>query len=225
MSISGVNGASTSAVYTAAASTKSASAAVPEEVAPQTTADVDSYIPSATQNTGNTYKPNTAKLAELDAGEKAYIQGLQDVVSQLVRQVGQSQTANGGVPTVFDASKVESVFDVLVENPDGTYDWDPSLTTEDKEKLIAKAKEDVGEEGYYGVKQTSTRILDYAKAITGGDPAKIDDMRKMAQEAFDSVKEMYDGKLPELSQKTYDAVMKGFDEWAAASSKGATVVS
>ena len=82
-------------------------------------------------------------------------------------------------------------------------------------------KEDISEDGYYGVKKTSQRILDFAKAITGGDPSKIEKMREMAQQAFDSVRELMGGELPEISQQTYDAVMKGFDEWAAEAAKSA----
>ena len=170
------------------------------------------------------YSRDTVKLAQLNASEQAYIQNLQTLVSELLNQSGKSGAADGqgsfsASAGGIDPTKVNSLWDLLVDNGDGTFSFDPSLSVEDQERLIAKAKEDIGEDGYYGVKQTSQRILDFAKAVTGGDPSKIEKMREMAQQAFDSVKELAGGKLPDISQQTYDAVMKGFDEWAAGAAK------
>lgn len=82
-----------------------------------------------------------------------------------------------------------------------------------------KAQEDISEDGYYGVKQTSQRILDFAKAISGGDPSKAEDMRKAIQKGFGAAEKEWGGKMPEITQQTYDAVMKGIDEWAASAQK------
>lgn len=81
----------------------------------------------------------------------------------------------------------------------------------------AKAKNDIGEDGYYGVKQTAGRILDFAKAISGGDPAKVEEMRSAIQEGFKAAEKAWGGKMPDITQQTYDAVMKGLDEWAGKS--------
>ena len=77
----------------------------------------------------------------------------------------------------------------------------------------AQAQEDVSEDGYWGVKHTSERILDFAKALTGGDPSKIDEMKAAFEKGFKAAEKLWGGELPEISQKTYDAVMKGFEEW------------
>lgn len=77
----------------------------------------------------------------------------------------------------------------------------------------AQAQEDVSEDGYWGVKQTSERILDFAKALTGGDPSKIDEMKAAFEKGFKAAEKLWGGELPEISKKTYDAVMKGFEEW------------
>ena len=37
---------------------------------------------------------------------------------------------------------------------------------------IAQAKEDISEDGYWGVNQTSDRLLDFAVALSGGDEEK-----------------------------------------------------
>ncbi len=78
----------------------------------------------------------------------------------------------------------------------------------------AKAQESISEDGYWGVKATSKRILDFAKAISNNDPSKIDMLKDAFKKTYEEVKEYFGGELPEISQKTYDAVMTGFDEWA-----------
>ena len=77
----------------------------------------------------------------------------------------------------------------------------------------AKAEEAISDDGYWGVNKTSERILDFAKTISGGDTSKIGLLKDAFKEAFESAKEAFGGKLPDISQKTYDQVMKGFDEW------------
>lgn len=88
----------------------------------------------------------------------------------------------------------------------------------------ADAERMIGEDGYYGVKQTTGRIMDFAKALAG-DNASLDDIKDLrsgAQKGFDDVAKMFGGfdKLPEVTKKTYEAVMKAFDEWEASVNGG-----
>lgn len=53
-----------------------------------------------------------------------------------------------------------------------------------------------------------------ATALTGGDPSKIEEMRNAFKKAYEQAEKTWGGKLPEISQKTYDAVMEGFDKLA-----------
>ena len=76
----------------------------------------------------------------------------------------------------------------------------------------AQAQADIAEDGYWGVKQTSDRILDFAKALAGDDPDKLEKMRDAFQKGFAQAEKTWGGKLPDISQQTYGAVMKGFDE-------------
>ena len=78
----------------------------------------------------------------------------------------------------------------------------------------AQAQADIAEGGYWSVEETSKRILDFATAITGGDPSKLENMRDAFLKGYKQAEETWGGKLPEISQKTYDAVLKGFDEKA-----------
>ena len=83
----------------------------------------------------------------------------------------------------------------------------------------AQAQADIAADGYWGVTQTSDRIVDFAKALCGGDPDKIEEMREAFEKGFKQAQETWGGELPEISQKTYDAVMEKFDTWAAESAE------
>ena len=76
----------------------------------------------------------------------------------------------------------------------------------------AQAQEDISENGYWGVKQTSERILDFAKALAGDDPDKLEQMRSAFEKGYEQAEKTWGGELPDISKQTFDAVMKGFDE-------------
>jgi hypothetical protein len=87
-------------------------------------------------------------------------------------------------------------------------------------QTIAQAKEDVSEDGYWGVKQTSERILDFAKALSGGDSSKIDTLTDAIKKGFKQAEKLWGGELPEISGQTYDAVMQGIEEWKKEATSG-----
>lgn len=80
----------------------------------------------------------------------------------------------------------------------------------------AQAQAAIAEDGYYGVEQTSQRIVDFAKALTGGDASKAEEMRKAFEKGFKAATKSWGRELPSISKDTYDAVMKKFDEWVGA---------
>ncbi|MDR0325001.1 MAG: hypothetical protein LBI19_02760 [Oscillospiraceae bacterium] len=182
-----------------------------------TTDEAVVFEKSAATNEKVTYSRDNAAIQSIRIKDQAYVQNLQNLVSHLINQVNANNLASGKNKFLnpIDPNKVDSYWDLLIDNGDGTFSWHPDLSPDAQNALIAKAKEDIGENGYYGVKQTSQRILDFAKAITGGDPSKIEDMRKYIQKGFDEVEKMFGGKLPEISYQTLNAIMKGLDEWAA----------
>ena len=81
------------------------------------------------------------------------------------------------------------------------------------------AQEAISEDGYWGVNQTSDRIIDFAKALTGGDPDKIEEMRSAFEKGFKKAGKTWGGDLPDISQRTYDAVMEKFDKMAEEAKK------
>ncbi len=76
----------------------------------------------------------------------------------------------------------------------------------------AQAQADIAEDGYWGVSQTSERILDFAKTLAGDDPEKLENMRQAFEKGYAQAEKTWGGKLPDISKQTYDAVMKGFDQ-------------
>ena len=48
----------------------------------------------------------------------------------------------------------------------------------------AQAQADIAEDGYWGVKQTSERIFDFAKALSGGDMDKMKEMQAAFEKGF-----------------------------------------
>ena len=78
-----------------------------------------------------------------------------------------------------------------------------------------KAQTAIAEGGEYSVDAVAGRIMDMAKALCGGDKSKIPVLRKAVQEGFKSAGlEFNDGAgLPDICNKTYDEIMKRFDDW------------
>lgn len=91
------------------------------------------------------------------------------------------------------------------------------------DEMRADAQAMIDEGGYFSVEETAARMLDFAVALTGGDPAQIEVMRDAVQRGFDQAERFFGGELPQISHDTLAAVMEGFDEWAAAGS--ATAIS
>jgi len=89
----------------------------------------------------------------------------------------------------------------------------------------AQAQEMIGEDGFFGVKQTTGRIMDFAKALVGegASEKQIEEMRAAVQKGFDLVAKMFGGfdNLPQVTKDTYDAIMKAFDDWKAGGSEEA----
>lgn len=89
------------------------------------------------------------------------------------------------------------------------------------DEMRTEAKEMIDEGGYFSVEETATRILDFAVALTGGDPGRIDLMRGAVERGFTQAERMFGGELPKISHQTREAVMNGFDEWAEAGNANA----
>ena len=77
----------------------------------------------------------------------------------------------------------------------------------------AQAKEDISEDGYWGVKQTSDRIFDFAQALSGGDKDKMQSMLEAFKKGYEQATGAWGKELPSLCKDTYDAVEKKFNDY------------
>lgn len=80
------------------------------------------------------------------------------------------------------------------------------------EEDIEQAKKDTAEDGYWGVEQTSDRLVKFATALTGGDPDKLDSMIEAFEKGYAEAEKQWGGELPELTQRTREATLKKFQE-------------
>ncbi len=78
---------------------------------------------------------------------------------------------------------------------------------------IAQAQADIADDGYWGVDQTSSRIVDFAIALSGGDTDKANDMISAFKKGYEEATSTWGKSLPNISSKTYDAVMEKFQAW------------
>lgn len=206
MSVNGVTSTTQAAAaysYSAPENTKAAETQETKAESTSTAADTGViYEPSnetSTSSTKKTYTPDTNLINKLKADAEARTAQLRSLVEKMM--TGQANTYG----------KANDIWSFLRE---GNFTVDPAT------KLQAQA--DIAEDGYWGVDQTSQRILDFATALTGGDPDKIEEMREAFQKGYKQAEKTWGGKLPDISQRTYDAVMKGFDDMATAATKTIT---
>jgi len=137
-------------------------------------------------------KDNKAIIAKMKADAEARTSQLRSIVEQLITKQG----------TAFGKASDDDMWKFLAKG-EFTVSAD----------VKAQAEADIAEDGYWGVDQTSDRILDFAKALAGNDPEKAEEMLEAFKEGFKQATKTWGDELPEISQKTYDAVLEKFDTW------------
>lgn len=83
----------------------------------------------------------------------------------------------------------------------------------------AEAQEAISEDGYWGVKQTSQRLFDFAYALAGDNPEQMQKMQNAIEKGFKQAEEAWGGSLPSISGETYKAVNDLFSEYYGKSEK------
>jgi hypothetical protein len=77
----------------------------------------------------------------------------------------------------------------------------------------AKAKQEISENGYWGVSQTSDRIFEMAKALSGGDDSKMEKMLDAFKKGYNQATKAWGKTLPGICSQTYDAVLEKFENY------------
>jgi hypothetical protein len=76
----------------------------------------------------------------------------------------------------------------------------------------AQAQKDIAEDGYWGVSQTSDRIVQFATSLAGDDTESLQKMRDAFIKGYKQAEDTWGGELPDISKKTYDAVLEKLDK-------------
>lgn len=126
---------------------------------------------------------------QIKAANDARVAQLENIVHKLISGQGDAY------------GKANNIWQFLAS---GNFTVDPATK--------AQAQADIAEDGYWGVNATSDRIVDFAVALAGDDPEKLEGMRAAFQKGFDKAAKTWGGELPDISQRTYDAVMEKFDK-------------
>lgn len=141
-------------------------------------------------------KMNKADRAALVAQLKADAEARENKFISLIQKMMSEQTNAYG--------QANDIWKFLAS---GEYTVDPATK--------AQAQADIAEDGYYGVKQTSARIFDFACALAGDDVEKMKEMQKAFEEGFKKAEKTWGGKLPDISYETQNAVNKKFEDYFA----------
>ncbi|MCI8625959.1 MAG: hypothetical protein HFI40_06710 [Lachnospiraceae bacterium] len=155
------------------------------------------YEPSKpATNTSSSKKPTKAENAAIVSQMKADLeqrkQQMQNIVNKMLSQQANTWKKTNGV-------------DMYAFLRSGNLTADA--------KTIAQAKADIAEDGYWGVEQTSDRLLSFAKALAGNDAGKADEMLAAFKKGFERATGAWGSKLPDICQKTYDATVEKFNAW------------
>jgi hypothetical protein len=81
------------------------------------------------------------------------------------------------------------------------------------EASVSKAQEEISEDGYWGVNQTSQRLFDFAMSLAGDDTEKMEEMQKAFEKGYSMAEKAWGQTLPSICQKTYDAVQEKFQDY------------
>lgn len=147
------------------------------------------YESSASKPYSSKKVANPELVNQLKAANDARVAQLEDIVHKLIAGQGDAY------------GKANNIWQFLAS---GNFTVDPATK--------AQAQADIAEDGYWGVNATSDRIVDFAVALAGDDPEKLEEMRAAFQKGFDQAAKTWGGELPDISQRTYDAVMEKFDK-------------
>lgn len=185
MNVNGINDVTyTQTPQTTAADTAKTAVATSKEEAAAV------YEGSTNTAKKTTYKQDTEIINKLKADAEARTSQLRSLVEKMMTKQGQT---------------IASADDMWKFLAGGNFTVDAATK--------AQAQKDIAEDGYWGVEQTSDRIIDFAKALTGGDPDLIDKMQKAFEKGFSEATKSWGKELPDISQKTYNAVMEKFQTW------------
>lgn len=80
--------------------------------------------------------------------------------------------------------------------------------------VAQQAQEDIKEDGYWGVEKTSERLVSFAKALTGNDSSKAEEMIAAIEEGFKQATKAWGDELPEICKDTLERTREKLTAWS-----------
>lgn len=192
MSVNGVNDVSyyqtTAAGTTAASAAKTAQPENTAKAAKESEAAV--YEKGTAESAKTTGKTNTALVEKMKADAEARTSQLRSLVEKMMLKQGKT---------------AKTAMDYLTELSGGKLQVDSATS--------AQAQKDIAEDGYWGVEQTSDRLVSFAKALAGDDPSKADELMAAIEKGFKEATKSWGDKLPDICHRTLEATRKKMDAW------------
>ena len=153
-------------------------------------------------NTKANYTKDTATLSEITKQVEAKLATLRATVENLFSM----QSVKKGEAQGLSYNQIMEKYDGKLK------EFYQNLEVDEETSLTAQ--QEISENGFWGVKQTSERAIQFAKALSGGDPSKIELMKSAIEEGYKAAEKAWGGQLPEICKQTQEATLKGLDDWA-----------
>lgn len=165
------------------------------KVAENSKSDVNSqegvvYEPSSETTVSDYSTRNSSLISKLKADSEARMAQMRSLVQKMFEKQG------------IAIASSDDIWKILAS---GNFKADP--------ETVEQAKKDISEDGYWGVKQTSERIFSFALALSGGDEEKMKQMKESVIKGFKEATKSWGRELPSITNDTYDAIMKKFDDF------------
>jgi hypothetical protein len=137
-----------------------------------------------------TYTRDQVTIDRLKAEADRRTQSLRDLVHKLLR--AQGETFN----------EATDIYGLLREG---------KVVVDEETRL--QTQKDIAEDGFWGVEQTSNRMVEFAKALSGGDQSKANELIDAVKKGFEEATKAWGGELPEISRRTIDATISKLEAW------------
>jgi len=164
----------------------------------ETTAEQEAYIvdigsiseKKATYSNPRVVKPDIKKIEQLKKEADDALRPLRQMVEELLKKQGMS----------YKVANLKPYEGKMVEIDDETR---------------AEAQRLISDDGEYGIENTANRLFEFAKAVSGNDKTKINELKSAIEQGYKAAEEAFGGELPEICKKTLERTMEKFDQWAA----------
>lgn len=145
---------------------------------------------STSENSKRVFKRDNETIKRLLDESEQRAQALRELVEKMLLRQGKT----------YD--EATDIYGLLRE---GKLEADP--------ETIAQAQKDIAADGYWGIEQTSERLLSFAKALTGGNTTMADEMIAAVKKGFEEATKAWGGELPGICKNTMETAIKKLEAW------------